>query len=199
MNIFTLSFLFMRFGCVSFGGGYVLVPLIIAELIEKRGLLTLSQFGNLISIAQVTPGPVGINTATYVGYLHSGVSGGILASIGLIIPSLVIGTLAVTFINRWKDSIAVKGVMQGVRPAALGLLFFAVFQFLGMSVFTTPIPWKNIFQTLTGAGSGIPADFRLSIGGLVICCVSILLMWKTKISTTLPIILSAVAGALICR
>ncbi len=199
MNPFVLFLLFAKFGCVSFGGGYVLIPLIIHELVEKRGVINMETFGNLVSIAQVTPGPVGMNAATYVGYLQGGFWGALFASLGLIAPSLLLGSLAFYSISRWRENVWVRGILQGVRPVSLAMIFFAAFLFLGMSVFTAPIPWSDLLKTLIGQGAGLPENFRVSFGGLVICAVVVILFLKTKISTTVLILLSAIAGAFLCR
>ena len=199
MNLSTLFLVFVKFGCISFGGGFVLVPILIAEMVEKRHVITMDVFGNLVSIAQVTPGPIGINSATYIGYLQGGVPGGVLASLGLVFPSLVLGPLAFYAIARWKDSLLVSGMLKGIRPASLALVFFAMFLFMGMSVFTARIPLEALFDLVKTGTASIPADFRLSFGGLAIFLTVLILMWKTKLSSTVLILLSAAAGALLCR
>lgn len=199
MNLWTLFWLFVKFGSVSFGGGFVLSPLLIAEMVEKRHVISLEAFGNLVSIAQVTPGPIGINSATYMGYIQGGVAGGILASIGLILPSLILGPMIFYAVARWKNSLLISGLLKGVRPVSLALVFFAVFLFMGMSVFTAPIPFEAIGELIRSGSFTIPQDFRLSFGGLAVCLAVLLLMWKTRLSTTWLILLSAAAGALICR
>lgn len=199
MNSAALFLVFAKFGCISFGGGFVLVPILIAELVEKRHLISMETFGNLISIAQVTPGPIGINSATYIGYLQSGVPGSLLASLGLIFPSLVLGPLAFYSIARWKDSLWVSGMLKGIRPASLSLVFYAVFLFMGMSVFTAQIPFGALIDLIKTGTVSIPADFRISPGGLAVFAAVMLLMWKTRLSSTVLILLSAAAGALFCR
>jgi len=199
MNLTTLFLVFAKFGCISFGGGFVLVPILIAEMVEKRQVISMDVFGNLVSIAQVTPGPIGINSATYIGYLQGGVPGGVIASLGLIFPSLVLGPLAFYSIARWKDSLPVAGMLKGIRPASLALVFYAVFLFMGMSVFTAQIPFQALADLIKTGTASIPAGFGISWGGLVICAAVMLLMWKTKISSTVLILLSAAAGALLCR
>ena len=199
MNLSTLFLVFVKFGCISFGGGFVLVPILIAEMVEKRHVISMDVFGNLVSIAQVTPGPIGINAATYIGYLQGGVPGAVLASLGLVFPSLVLGPLAFYSIARWKNSLLVSGMLRGIRPASLALVFFAMFLFMGMSVFTARIPLEALFDLVKTGTASIPADFRLSFGGLTIFLAVLLLMWKTKLSSTVLILLSAAAGALLCR
>jgi len=199
MNLTTLFLVFAKFGCISFGGGFVLVPILIAEMVEKRQVISMDVFGNLVSIAQVTPGPIGINSATYIGYLQGGIPGGVIASLGLIFPSLVLGPLAFYSIARWKDSLPVAGMLKGIRPASLALVFYAVFLFMGMSVFTAQIPFQALADLIKTGAASIPAGFGISWGGLVICAAVMLLMWKTKVSSTILILLSAAAGALFCR
>ena len=199
MNPATLFLVFAKFGCICFGGGFVLVPLLIAEMVEKRQVISMEVFGNLVSIAQVTPGPIGINAATYIGYLQGGVPGSLLASLGLVFPSLVLGPLAFYSIARWKDSLVVSGMLKGIRPASLALVFFAMFLFMGMSVFTAQIPFQSLIDLVKTGRASIPAGFGISWGGLVIAAAVLLLMWKTKLSSTLLILLSAAAGALLCR
>ena len=198
MNPTTLFLIFAKFGCISFGGGFVLVPILIAEMVEKRQVISMEVFGNLVSIAQVTPGPIGINAATYIGYLQSGVPGALLASLGLIFPSLMLGPLAFYGIARWKDTLLISGMLKGIRPVSLALVFFAVFLFMGMSVFTAQIPFGVLLDLIRTGTVEIPTDFRLSWGGLGICAGGMLLMWKTKLSTTVLILGSAAAGALLC-
>ncbi len=199
MNPMTLFLTFAKFGCISFGGGFVLVPILIAEMVEKRQVITMDVFGNLVSVAQVTPGPIGINAATYIGYLQSGVAGSLMASFGLVFPSLLLGPLAFYSIARWKDSLVVSGMLKGVRPASLALVFYALFLFLGMSVFTAQIPFGALVDLVKTGTASLPAGFGLSWGALAIFAVVLLLMWKTKLSSTVLILLSAAAGALLCR
>ena len=199
MNLTTLFLIFAKFGCISFGGGFVLVPILIAEMVEKRQVITMDVFGNLVSVAQVTPGPIGINAATYIGYLQSGVAGSLMASFGLIFPSLLLGPLAFYSIARWKDSLVVSGMLKGVRPASLALVFYALFLFLGMSVFTAQIPFGALVELVKTGTASLPAGFGLSWGALAIFAAVLLLMWKTKLSSTVLILLSAAAGALLCR
>ena len=158
----TLYWIFFKFGLISFGGGYVLLPLLITELVEKRQVITLEAFGNLVSIAQLTPGPIGINAATYIGFTQNGPWGSILASIGLVTPSLLIGTTAVYLLTRWKESALVKGLLTGVRPASLALLFYACILFLGMSLFTKPFPMDAVTALLSGKKVILPEGLNFT-------------------------------------
>ena len=160
MSILSLFWTFFQFGLVSFGGGYVLVPLLIAEFVNRRGIISMDAFGNLVSIAQVTPGPVGLNAATYVGYqcgvqniggMFGGAIGGLVGTLGVMTPSLIIVTLIAYFIQVFKDNPIVKAVLSGIRPATLGLIAAAVIFFAETSVFTAPL--RNLWTK--GASFGI--------------------------------------------
>ena len=193
----VLFFQFCKFSVLCFGGGYMLIPLLTAEFVDREQVLTMSEFGNLLSVAQVTPGPVGLNTATYVGYVNAGFFGSLAASLGLIVPTILIGCSASAGINRWKDTFLVSGMLKGTRLAAVALIMFAVTIFFGMSIFTRTIPWDALGALFKFELPAIPDDFKISPAGVLICGVTIVLMLKTKLPTTVLLLGSAAAGALL--
>ena len=193
----VLFFQFCKFSVLCFGGGYMLIPLLTAEFVDREQVLTMSEFGNLLSVAQVTPGPVGLNTATYVGYVNCGFFGSLAASLGLVVPTILIGCSAAAGINRWKDTFLVKGMLKGTRLAAVALIMFAVTIFLGMSVFTRTIPWEALGALFKFERPVLPGDFGISPAGVLICGMAILLMLKTKLPTTVLLLGSAAAGAIL--
>lgn len=193
LNLLLLFGEFCKFSLLCFGGGYMLIPLLITSFVEDRHILSMAEFGNLLAISQTTPGPVGINCATYVGYLNSGVAGAVAATAGMVVPTLILGYLAVTWMRRWKESPWLQAGIGGVRVAALALVWFAVFLFLGISVLTAPIPWQELCRF------NWPGNVAVSPGGLLICAATVLLLRFTKLPLLLLIVLSAVAGAFFCR
>ena len=198
MNHCLVLFLqFCKFSVLCFGGGYMLIPLLTAEFVDHEQVLTMSEFGNLCSVAQVTPGPVGLNTATYVGYVNEGFFGALAASLGLIVPTILIGCSAAAGINRWKETFLVKGMLKGTRLAAVALIMFAVTIFFGMSVFTQTIPWDALGALFKLERPVLPDDFALSPAGILICGVTIVLMVKTKLPTTVFLLGAAAAGAVL--
>ena len=192
-----LFFQFCKFSMLCFGGGYMLIPLLTAEFVERENVLTMSSFGNLVSVAQVTPGPVGLNTATYVGYVNGGFFGSLAASLGLIVPTILIGCSAAAGINRWKDTFLVKGMLKGTRLASVALIMYAVTIFFGMSVFTQTIPWEALGALFRLERPVLPAGFGVSVPGILICGAVIALMLKTKLPSTVLLLGSAAAGALL--
>ena len=198
MNHYLVLFLqFCKFTVLCFGGGYMLIPLLTEEFVGPDRVLTESAFGNLVSVAQVTPGPVGLNTATYVGYVNGGFFGSLAASLGMVVPTLLIGCSAVAGINRWKDTFLVRGMLKGTRLAAVALIMYAVTIFFGMSIFTQQIPWNAFGALFKFERPVLPDGFAISLPGVLICGTVIVLMLKTKLPTTAVLLGSAAAGALL--
>ena len=198
MNQYLFLFLqFCKFSVLCFGGGYMLIPLLTEEFVGPDHVLTESAFGNLVSVAQVTPGPVGLNTATYVGYVNGGFFGSLAASLGLIAPTVLIGCSAVAGINRWKDTFLVRGMLKGTRLAAVAMIMYAVTIFFGMSIFTQQIPWDAFGALFKFERPVLPDGFAISLPGILICGTVIVLMLKTKLPTTAVLLGSAAAGALL--
>lgn len=188
MTVLYLFLIYCKFSLLCFGGGYMLIPLLTETFVGDGKLLTPERFGNLVSISQLTPGPVGINSATYVGFLNGGVAGSLAATVGLVFPTLFLAGLAVSLINANKEKPLLKGILYGARLGAAALVVFAVIIFVGMSVFTAPV--ADFFRS----GAAMP---KLSVSGLLIAMLAFTLTLKSKIKTTFIILLSGALGALL--
>ncbi|MDP2872319.1 MAG: chromate transporter [Bacillota bacterium] len=117
-----LAFAFLLVGLVSFGGGYAMIPLVERELIAGRGWLTTEMFGEIIAVAEMTPGPVAVNTATFVGHRLAGVAGGAAATLAVLaVPALVSGSLALA-LGRCGQIPQVIAALRGLRPVACAML-----------------------------------------------------------------------------
>lgn len=123
-TLLLLMFEFFKTGLFAVGGGLATLPFLY-EMAEKTAWFTSQDILNLIAISESTPGAIGINMATYVGYLTSGVAGGILATFALIAPSVIIIILISRIMEQFKNSPAVQGVFKGLRPASTGLIVAA--------------------------------------------------------------------------
>ena len=124
MLLLELFLVFFRIGLVSFGGGYAMIPVIEME-ISERGWLSAQEFYNLIAVSEVTPGSVSINTATFVGYRVSGFTGGLVATLGLVLPSLIIVLIASVLFFRYRDAHLIRSAFSWVKPVVSGLIFVA--------------------------------------------------------------------------
>ncbi len=198
MSLFAIYLLFIKYGLLSFGGGYVLVMLFIHDLVDKYKLLTSSEFANLLAIAQMTPGPIGINTATYVGYQTNGILGGVIATIGLLTPAVFLVLTASYFFKKWEKSKTVQGLLYGMRPATLGLLISAVLIFANIAIFTTPVTIDNVKLWLTNSPE--VGSFGIRIIPLAIAITSGIVLAKyKKINIIYIIAAAALLGACFIR
>ncbi|KNF09732.1 chromate transport protein ChrA [Gottschalkia purinilytica] len=113
---------FFKVGAFSFGGGYAMLPFIQQEVIEANKWLTHSDFLDMLAIAQITPGPVSINVATFVGHKLSGILGSIVATTAVILPSFIVVLLISFFFEKFQESKTVQNMFKGLRPVVLGLI-----------------------------------------------------------------------------
>ena len=134
MKLLILIWVFMKLGFLSFGGGYVLVPLLYKEMVTD-GYLTEPDYANIVAIAEMTPGPIAVNTATFVGYRVGGIIGSILCTAALALPSFIMIIAATRFILQWRDDARLKGALSGIRPVIVGMIAAAVIFFFRISVF----------------------------------------------------------------
>lgn len=141
MLYLQLFLTFFKIGVFGFGGGYAMISLIQAEVVANHGWISAAQFADIIAISQVTPGPIAINSATYIGYTATGsVWGSALATLGVCTPSLIIMLIASHFYLRMKDNPYVSQVMKALRPVVIGLILAAALLLLTPDNF---IDWKS--------------------------------------------------------
>lgn len=197
MKLLTLFALFFHFGLLCFGGGYVLTPIYIEELVEGRGWMTLAEFGNFLAITQITPGPVSINAATFFGFRYAGIPGALTATLGLLTPSFILMSLMLHGMRRWSESRFMKGLIWGVGPATIGLMVAALVIFLELSVFNGKIPWKMFIDTLKLNHPSWPEGLRIRPIAVIICGICTYALCRTKIQTTTLIFVSALLGAML--
>ena len=124
-----LLLIFLKIGAFTFGGGYAMIPIIEYELTEKRKLITKEEISDIVAIAESTPGPIAINSATFVGFRSCGVLGAAFATLGVVLPSLVIISLIAYFLPRIMDYRVVEYAFFGIRAGVLALIVKAVISF----------------------------------------------------------------------
>lgn len=133
MIIIKLMYEFFLIGLFTFGGGMATIPYL-KDLAERTNWYDISFITDMIAISESTPGPIGINMATFVGYKVAGVLGGILASISEIIPSIIIIILVSNFYNKFKNNQITNNIFYGIRPTVTALIASAGFEVLYVSV-----------------------------------------------------------------
>lgn len=148
MILVKLFLSFLKIGTFSFGGGYAMIPFIQKEIIDNNGWLTVSNFMDIIGISQMTPGPVAINSATFVGFKVAGIMGSIFATIGVITTSFILVSIVSRTLNKFKDSKVLKAALLGMRPILIALILQAFFN-LSKEAY---VDIKSVVVTLIIAG-----------------------------------------------
>ncbi len=169
--LLNLYLSFARIGLFTFGGGYAMLPLIESEIIHGRGWLTVREFTDIVAIAEVTPGPIAVNSATFVGYRLAGVMGGIVATLGVVTPSVVIILALAILARRFENSTGLARVKSGMRPAVVGLIAAAA---------------------LTVARVAL-----VDLKSIMVAAVAALLVFKVKLDPIVVLAISGLLGALI--
>ncbi|MBQ1407403.1 MAG: chromate transporter [Eubacterium sp.] len=168
-----LCLVFMRIGFFGFGGGLAMMPMIYQGALLFQNM-TEKEFMDLVGVSQMTPGPLGVNAATFVGYKVAGVAGACFATFGEAVPSFVLVTLMVYFMGKYRESRFMDSIFSGIRPATVGLIGSAIIM-LG----------KNVFLPLSAV---TPAAIIFAAAAFVLCL-------KTKISPVWITIASGIIGA----
>lgn len=133
MNIyFDLFLTFAKVGVCTFGGGYAMLPILQREVVEKKGWATDEELTDYFAVGQCTPGIIAVNTATFIGYKHKGVPGGVLTTLGVVFPSLIIITAIAAFLSNFADIPVVRHALAGINAAVVALIASSVLK-LGKS------------------------------------------------------------------
>lgn len=130
---------FLQIGLFSIGGGYAAIPLIQNEVVVNHSWLSMGEFTDLITIAEMTPGPIAVNSATFVGTRIAGPLGAVAATLGCIFPSLVIVSLLFYLYSKYGQMDAMKNIMDTLRPAIIALIFSAGLSILAVAAFKSGV------------------------------------------------------------
>ena len=183
MLLLKLFFAFIQVGMFSVGGGYAAIPLIQEQIVNIYGLMSMEEFSDLITVAEMTPGPISINSATFVGMRLAGIPGVLLCSIGCIIPSFCICLTLAHFYYKYRTVSGVQVVPGSLRPAVVALIGSAGASILMLGLFQTDI--KNV----------VLGNIRLVELGIFV--IALFILRKFKVSAISIILGSGVAGTLI--
>lgn len=182
MILFQLFFEFFKVGLFSVGGGLATLPFLY-NLSDTMGWFTHGDVANLIAIAESTPGAIGINMSTYAGYLVAGIPGGIIATLGLVTPSIIIILIIANLLNKFQDNKYVQSAFFGLRPASLAMIAAA-----GVSVVKIALIDLDAFKV-----SGNIGDLFI-LPGLILGVILYIISKKTKLHPVALIAISAVVG-----
>ncbi len=183
MLLLKLFFAFIQVGMFSVGGGYAAIPLIQEQIVNLHKLMTMEEFSDLITVAEMTPGPISINSATFVGMRIAGIPGVLLCTVGCIIPSFVICLTLAHFYYKYRTVSGVQVVLGSLRPAVVALIASAGASILMLGLFQAEL------------GDIILSNVR--IVELAIFIVALLLLRKFKLSAITIILGSGVVGTIV--
>lgn len=165
----NLFYAFFKIGLFGFGGGYGMISLIQYEVCDHFTWMTTKEFADILAISQMTPGPISINTATYVGYTTGGVSGAVVSTFALCLPSLLMMWFVLRFLFKNQENNYVKWLFSGLKPAVVGLIFSAAVLMMNEENF---IDWLSV----------------------IICAASFALLYFWKANPILLILASGAVG-----
>lgn len=168
---------FLQIGALSFGGGYASMPLIEAQIVTSHGWLTMTEFSDLVTIAEMTPGPIAVNAATFVGTKVAGVLGALVATVGCILPACVLVMLIARLYLKYRNLTVLQSVLGSLRPAVVAMIASA-----GLTILMNAF-WGGRTVVLANTNYVMVAIFVLSF----------VLLRKTKLS---PIAVMVLAGVL---
>lgn len=170
MVLLELFYTFLKVGLFSFGGGYGMLSVIQGEVVTRHAWLTSAEFTDIVAISQMTPGPIGINSATYVGYTAAmnatgspvvAVCGSLLASFAVMLPSFVIMLTISRYFMKYSKSTSVEAVFKALRPAVVGLIASAALLLMTKENFGSPAesPMQFAVSVLLFAGAFVATKF----------------------------------------
>jgi chromate transporter len=146
MIYLELLWSFIQIGLLSFGGGYAALPLIQLQVVDIKGWLTLQEFTDVVTISQMTPGPIALNAASFIGTRLAGPLGSIVATFGDVLPAIVIVLALAWFYYRYRSLKLMQGALSGLRPAVVALIASA-----GLSILLTVLFGSNVFPPDLGS------------------------------------------------
>ncbi len=159
-----IFFSFFKIGAFTFGGGYAMIPLIQHEAVEKRKWVTDEDILDIVAIAESTPGPIAINSATFVGYRAAGILGSVCATLGVVLPSFVVILLLSFILSQFQELEVVKFAFNGIRVGVLALLVKALWTMYTKS----PKGWAA--YVVMGAALILTSVFEINVIFVIIGC-----------------------------
>lgn len=180
VRLLVLFAIFFKIGLFTVGGGMAMLPLIQQELVERH-MMTLQQSVDMVAISQMTPGPFAVNAATFVGMQIYGVSGAAVATLGVVLPSILICLMIAKMLNRFQNSLVVRSVLGGIRPTVMSLIAYT---FLTIS-----------FGSLLPNGLGSAIDWPV----LAIAVIAFVILQTGKVNPVFLVIASGFIGAFLFK
>ena len=181
MILIDLFITFLIIGISAFGGGYAVMPLIQNYIVDRRHWITMNELADITSLSQMTPGPIMINAATFVGIKVGGNIGGLVATLGSVLPSFILVLILGYLFAKHGNLNFIQNIMKGLRPTIVGLIAVAALTLFISSIF--------IFN---GSGPNIDVEYT----ALTAFIVALIISMKTKYDTLVIVLVGAIIGAI---
>ncbi len=181
--LLELFWSFFQIGLFSIGGGMAAIPLIQSQAVEVNGWLSITEFTDLITIAEMTPGPIAINSATFVGIRVAGIPGALVATFGCILPSCIIVSLLAMLYFKYRDLQLMKGILSGLRPGVVALIASA-----GVSILILALWGEHGFSTVLT---------DINVVALILFLTAIIIMRKLKPNPIIVMMGCGVVGGIV--
>lgn len=179
-TIFTLFIRFLQIGLFSIGGGYAIIPLIQEQVVNSYNWLTLQEYTDIITISQMTPGPLVVNTASFVGIRILGIPGAIVATLGSILSGFIISILLYNFFKKYKDIDSISNILKGLRSSSVGLIASAASTIILIAFFeSSSFNFKVV---------------DINIIAIIVFMISLFLLRKYKLNPMSILVLTGIIG-----
>ncbi len=185
MIYLKLFLAYLQIGLFSIGGGHASIPVAQSVVVDTMGWLNLKEFTDMITISEMTPGPFAVNSATYVGIKMGGMLGGIISTLGFVLPTVALCLAIFLLIKNFRTTRTVNGFMQGIRPAVSGVISSA-----GLTILLFAVFGANNFN-------GFLTEINFDFLNLILGVFAFIIIRKTKINSVLMIPITGVVGGII--
>ncbi|MFL0251424.1 chromate transporter [Clostridium neuense] len=184
MIYLKLLWSFLQVGLFSFGGGYGILPVIQQQVVTQNHWLTLKEFTDVVTISQMTPGPIALNASTFVGMKMAGIMGAVVATFGCAFPTAVLALIVGHYYYKYRDMTLVKGIFEGLRPAIVSLIASAGMSILFLSLFNVQVFTMSVLSNI---------DWK----AVVMFIISLFILRKWKANPIYIMIGSGAVGAVV--
>lgn len=174
MNLLLNLFLaFLQIGACSIGGGYATISMIQQIVVQQHGWLSTQEYLDMITLSQMTPGPLAVNTSTFAGMRTAGIYGAIFSTIGCVLAGILLSLLLYRFFQKHRDNLTISFILEGLKSISCGLIMASAFTIIALAVYPNGV---------------------LSITSILITCITLILMRKYKLHPITIMILAGVLG-----
>ena len=165
-SLLSMFFTFAKIGAFTLGGGYAMVPIMEKEIVDRKGWLTHEEFMDILIVAQSTPGLFAINMASHIGNKARGILGGVVGSLGVALPSIVVILLIAMFFRTFKDNVYIEKIFMGIRPAVVALIAAPCFSMARTAKISIYNLWIPVVACILITAFGVSPIWIILVAGL---------------------------------